>query len=257
MMNFGSTDDIVNELTLILWPMIRITAFLLAAPLFSLSAVNLRIRIMIGLMLTVFTYNAIEVPFIDPMTADGLWQILVQIFIGVIMGFILQIVGAAVVVGGEAISNSIGLGFATMVDPNMGNVPLISQLLVILSTFIFLTLGGHLFVIQLLFESFTTIPIGEIPPLEQWLSILFAWLPYIFAGALNLGLSMMTAMLILNIGLGVVTRSAPALNIIAVGFPAILLVGLLALNLNITGIVYAIQRLWSLAIQVLQSLTGA
>jgi len=237
--------------------MIRITAFLLSAPLFSLDAVNVRIRIMIGLMLTVFTYNAIEVPFIDPMTANGLWQILVQIFIGVIMGFVLQIVGAAVIVGGEAISNSIGLGFATMVDPNMGNVPLISQLLVILSTFIFLTLGGHLFVIQLLFESFTTIPIGEVPPLEQWLSILFAWLPYIFAGAINLALSMMTAMLILNIGLGVVTRSAPALNIIAVGFPAILLVGLLALNVNITGMAYAIQQMWVLGIQVLQSLVGA
>jgi len=256
-MDFGGIDDIVNELTLILWPMIRITAFLLSAPLFSLDAVNVRIRIMIGLMLTVFTYNAIEVPFIDPMTANGLWQILVQIFIGVIMGFVLQIVGAAVIVGGEAISNSIGLGFATMVDPNMGNVPLISQLLVILSTFIFLTLGGHLFVIQLLFESFTTIPIGEVPPLEQWLSILFAWLPYIFAGAINLALSMMTAMLILNIGLGVVTRSAPALNIIAVGFPAILLVGLLALNVNITGMAYAIQQMWVLGIQVLQSLVGA
>jgi len=256
-MDFGGIDDIVNELTLILWPMIRITAFLLSAPLFSLDAVNVRIRIMIGLMLTVFTYNAIEVPFIDPMTANGLWQILVQIFIGVIMGFVLQIVGAAVIVGGEAISNSIGLGFATMVDPNMGNVPLISQLLVILSTFIFLTLGGHLFVIQLLFESFTTIPIGEVPPLEQWLSILFAWLPYIFAGAINLALSMMTAMLILNIGLGVVTRSAPALNIIAVGFPAILLVGLLALNVNITGMAYAIEQMWVLGIQVLQSLVGA
>jgi flagellar biosynthetic protein FliR len=172
------------------------------------------------------------------------------------MGFLLQIVNAAIVVGGEAISNAMGLGFASMVDPNLGNVPLISQFMVILSTFIFLTLGGHLVVIQLLFQSFDSIPIGSLPPFADWLSIMFGWFPFIFLGAINLALSMMVSLLLLNIALGVMTRSAPALNIIAVGFPAILLVGLLAFNVNITAMVYAIQRLWTQALATLQLLPG-
>jgi flagellar biosynthetic protein FliR len=254
--DLGDLDGLVALLTLFLWPMIRISAFIITAPLFSLDVINLRIRILVAAILTFFVFDTQNIPVIDPLSADGLWQIGIQIFIGACMGFLLQIVNAAVVVGGEAISNSMGLGFATMVDPNLGNVPVVSQFLVILSTFIFLTLGGHLIVIELLFQSFDSIPIGTLPPIQAWFTILLSWFPFIFAGALNLALSMMVSLLLLNIGLGVVTRSAPALNIIAVGFPAILLVGLLLLNVNITAMVYAIQRLWTLALSTLQSLPG-
>lgn len=256
MIDLGDFEALLALATLFLWPMIRISAFLLAAPLFSLDVINLRIRILVAAVLTFFMFDSQNIPTIDPLSADGLWQIGIQLFIGASMGFLLQIVSAAVVVGGEAISNSMGLGFATMVDPNLGNVPVVAQFLVILSTFIFLTLGGHLIVIELLFMSFDSIPIGTLPPISDWFSILFGWFPFIFIGALNLALSMMVSLLLLNIGLGVVTRSAPALNIIAVGFPAILLVGLLLLNANIAAMVYAIQRLWTLALGTLQSLPG-
>jgi flagellar biosynthetic protein FliR len=232
-MDFGNIDELVAMLTLFLWPMVRISAFMITAPLFSMDVINLRIRLIVAVVLTFF------------------------VFIGACMGFLLQIVNAAIVVGGEAISNAMGLGFASMVDPNLGNVPLISQFMVILSTFIFLTLGGHLVVIQLLFQSFETIPIGALPPFTQWMSILFGWFPFIFLGAMNLALSMMVSLLLLNIALGVMTRSAPSLNIISVGFPAILLVGLLALNVNITAMVYGIQRLWTQALETLQLLPGA
>lgn len=256
MISFSSAGEILSLLTLFLWPMIRISAFIISAPLFSLDVINLRIRIILSAMLTFFVFENLTIPAIDPLSAEGLWQIAVQAFIGVTMGFLLQIVSAAVLVGGEAISNAVGLGFASMVDPNLGNVPLIAKFMTILSTFVFLTVGGHLFVVQLLFDSFVNVPIGAVPPLEQWLSILIAWFPYIFIGAINLALSMMVSMLLLNIGLGVITRSAPALNIIAVGFPAILLVGLLALNLNIVAMVYSIQRLWGVAVETLQTLPG-
>lgn len=256
MISFNSAEELLSLLALFLWPMIRISAFIISAPLFSLDVINLRVRIIVSAMLTYFVFENLTIPTIDPLSAEGLWQIVIQAFIGVTMGFLLQIVSAAVLVGGEAISNAVGLGFASMVDPNLGNVPLIAQFMTILSTFVFLTVGGHLFVIQLLFDSFINVPIGTVPPLGQWLTILTSWFPYIFIGAINLALSMMVSMLLLNIGLGVITRSAPALNIIAVGFPAILLVGLLALNLNIAAMVYSIQRLWGLAVETLQVLPG-
>jgi flagellar biosynthetic protein FliR len=254
--DLGDIDGLTALLTLFLWPLIRISAFMITAPLFSLDVINLRIRIMVAVVLTLFIFDHQNIPTIDPLSPEGLWQILIEAFIGACMGFLLQIVSAAIVVGGEAISNAMGLGFASMVDPNLGNVPLISQFLVIMSTFIFLTLGGHLAVIELLFSSFQSVPIGERPDIEQWFIIMFSWFPFIFLGAMNLALSMMVTLLMLNVGLGVVTRSAPALNIIAVGFPAILLVGLLALNLNITAMVYAIQRLWTQALNTLQLLPG-
>ena len=127
-------EDLVARFYTFIWPMIRISAFLLIAPFFSLDTVSLRIRIALGLLLTWLTYPLIEIPNIDPTSFEGLVVAFDQALIGVTMGIILQVVSAAIVVGGQAISNSMGLGMANMVDPNIGNVPLLSVFLLIVST---------------------------------------------------------------------------------------------------------------------------
>ena len=106
--------------------MIRVSAFLLVAPFFSLDTVSLRIRIALGFLLTWLIFPLIEIPNIDPISLEGLSIAFDQALIGVTMGVVLQVVSAAIVVGGQAISNSMGLGMANMVDPNIGNVPLLS-----------------------------------------------------------------------------------------------------------------------------------
>ena len=77
------------------------------------------------------------------------------------MGLIFQVASAALVVAGQAISNAMGLSIANMIDPNMGNVPVISQFLTILGTLVFLGMGGHLIVFGLVLESFRILPIGQ------------------------------------------------------------------------------------------------
>jgi len=133
------------------------------------------------------------------------------------------VVNAALVVGGQAISASMGLGMANMVDPNMGNVPVISQFLIICSTLLFLGLGGHVLVITMLLESFKLLPIGEMIGGEELLKLVVQWSSMIFLGAVLLAMPILVSLLFINLGLGVITRAAPALNIFAVGFPAMIL----------------------------------
>lgn len=235
---------LADGLSAFLWPFLRISAFLIAAPLFSLDAVLLRVRILLALALTVMIYGFVEAPDIDPLSLSGINQIVLQIYLGLLLGFVLQIVTAAVALAGQAIANAMGLGFANLVDPAMGNIPVLSQFLVVLATFIFLAVGGHLLVISLLLESFSIVPIGIVPDFEQWPAILMDWLPILFIAGLNLSLPLLISILLVNIGLGIVTRSAPALNIISVGFPAILLAGLILLNFALPGMMQAIERLW-------------
>ena len=64
--------DIVERFYTFLWPMLRISALLLSAPLFSLDALTLRIRTMLALVLTFFIYPLVEWPVIDPISAGGL-----------------------------------------------------------------------------------------------------------------------------------------------------------------------------------------
>jgi len=186
-------SEVVERFYVLLWPMIRVSAFLLAAPFFSLRSVTVRIRVLLAALLTLMIYPLVDWPIIDPYSAAGLREIFNQVLIGTVMGMLLQIVNAALVVGGQAVSGSMGLGMANMVDPNMGNVPVISQFFIICSTLIFMGIGGHVLVISLILESFRSLPIGQMlapdmlmAVLLQWSSMIFSWRPV--TGVANYGL---------------------------------------------------------------------
>jgi len=236
--------EVVDLFYSLIWPMIRISAFLLTAPFFSIRAVSVRIRVLLAVLLTWMVYPLTDWPLLDPFSAIGLREAFLQVFIGALMGLLLQIVNAALIIGGQAISASMGLSMANMVDPNMGNVPVIAQFLIICSTLIFVGLGGHVIVISLLLESFQVLPIGQLVQVKSLMALTIEWSSMMFLGAVMIGLPLMSSLLFINIGLGVITRAAPALNIFAVGFPAMILAGIVLLSLSMTSIGFRIQWLW-------------
>ena len=248
--------EVVERFYMLLWPMIRISAFLLAAPFFSIRSVTVRIRVLLALLLTWMIYPLTSWPTLDPFSAIGLKEIFNQVFIGVLMGLILQVVNAALVVGGQAISASMGLGMANMVDPNMGNVPVISQFLIICSTLLFLGLGGHVLVITMLLESFKLLPIGDMIGTQALLQLVVQWSAMIFLGAVLLAMPILVSLLFINLGLGVITRAAPALNIFAVGFPAMILAGIILLAMSMNSIGFRIQWLWRQGFDTLSQALG-
>jgi len=249
-------SEVVERFYVLLWPMIRVSAFLLAAPFFSLRSVTVRIRVLLAALLTLMIYPLVDWPIIDPYSAAGLREIFNQVLIGTVMGMLLQIVNAALVVGGQAVSGSMGLGMANMVDPNMGNVPVISQFFIICSTLIFMGIGGHVLVISLILESFKSLPVGQMLAPDMLMAVLLQWSSMIFLGALLLALPIMVCLLFVNIGVGVITRAAPALNIFAVGFPAMILAGMLLLSLSMSSIGYRIQWLWRESFEVVGQALG-
>jgi flagellar biosynthetic protein FliR len=248
--------DIVERFYAFMWPMLRISALLLAAPVFSLSALTVRIRVLLALALSVMVYPLFTWPDIDPLSPAGLLEICNQLVIGVFMGLALQIVTAAVVVAGQTISNSMGLSMASLIDPNLGNVPVIAQFLLILSTLIFVSLGGHAMLLALILESFATLPVGSSLFGPQAYAQLVSWSSMIFLGALLTALPVMVTLLFISIGLGVVTRAAPSLNIFSVGLPATIVVGFVVLLLSLANIGSRIQWLWLQGLLQIRSLAG-
>ena len=248
--------EIVKGLYAFLWPFLRISALLLTAPMFSTAAVPRRIRILIGVALTAFIYPLVEWPAVDPISAPGLLEIVNQIFIGCIMGLVLQIVVAAVVLAGQAISNAVGLSMATLIDPSLGNVPVLSQFLLIMAVLIFVGTGGHLLLVGILLKSFAAVPVGDSMLDQATWGRLIAWSSMIFTGGLLLSLPVMAALLLINAGLGVVTRAAPSLNIFAVGFPAMLLTGIVVCVLSMESIGLRLQWLWVQGFSTLSDLMG-
>ena len=255
-MNFLAAD-VVERFYTFLWPMLRISALMITAPIFSLSAFNTRMRILVALVLTWLVYPLHNWPVIDPTSAQGLIEVFNQIMIGATMGLILQVVVAAVVVAGQSIAAAMGLSMANMLDPNMGNVPVISQLLIVMSTLIFVGFGGHAILLGLILESFNSLPIGTDILNQAVYGRVLQWSSMMFLGAVLMALPVMVSLLFINVGLGVVTRAAPSLNIFAVGFPAMIMAGLIILIISLDSIGGRIEWLWVQGFCVVRDVIGA
>ena len=254
-MNFAATELLERFYTL-LWPMLRISALLIAAPVFSLSAVPLRIRILLALTLTWLVYPLHEWPTIDPLSPAGLLEIFNQLAIGLVMGLILQVVTAAILIAGQSISNAVGLSMATMIDPNVGNVPVIGQFLIVMSTLIFVGLGGHTMLLGLVMDSFNSMPIGKSLMGQAAWGQLVTWSSMIFLGGLLTAMPVMVTLLFINVGLGVATRAAPSLNVFSLGLPALMVAGYLVMILSLPSIGARIQWMWLQSLLQTRSLVG-
>jgi flagellar biosynthesis protein FliR len=248
--------DIMERFYTFLWPMLRVSAMLVTAPIFSLSAFNLRLRILLALVLTWLVFPQHDWPLLDPTTAEGLLEVFNQIAIGALMGLILQIVVAALVVAGQTISASMGLSMANMIDPNLGNVPVLAQFLIVLSSLVFVGFGGHAILLGLVLQSFDSLPIGTSVLNPEVYARVLQWSTMMFLGAVLMALPVMVSLLFINIGMGVVTRAAPSLNIFAVGFPAMIMAGFLILIMSLESMVGRIEWLWLQGFTTLRDVMG-
>jgi len=247
-------DDLVQILITGLIPFLRISALLLAAPLVSLRVVSVRIRIALALLLTIFIYPMLDLPAIDATSAYGIRLITQELFIGVLFAVVLQVVNAAMVLAGQSMSMSMGLGMAQTIDPNAGQVPVLASFLVVLSTLIFLSVGGHLIMIKLILQSFEVLPIGGAINVKETLGNVIEWTAMAFLGAVLVALPIMLTMMLINLCIGIVTRAAPALNIFAVGFPAMVLTGMILIVVYMVNIGHRIEWIWLEAFDTAQSM---
>lgn len=227
-----------------LWPMIRIGAMLTAAPIFSSRQVPVRYRLMLMLLFTWVVIPTLPpMPPADVLSHTGFLILLQQILIGVVMGFILQMLFGALVFGGQVVAYSTGLGFASMVDPQNGvQVPVVAQFYLILATLLFLLSNGHLLTIELLADSFRSMPVAVDGISRNGLLDIVAWGSRLFAGGLLIALPIVGAMLMVNMGMGVVMRAAPQLNIFSVGFPITMLLGFALMWVTLPNLFAAFNR---------------
>lgn len=239
-----------------MWPFIRIGAFFLAAPIFGTQLVSARIRVVLAMLLTMaIAPNLPAMPTIDAVSVSAFLLVSQQILIGIALGFIMQLLLQVFVVGGQIIAMHMGLGFASMVDPSNGvTVTVLSQFHLILITLLFVTMDGHLVMIEVLAESFYAMPVGaEFISKDALMNIAGAG-GWMFASALLLSLPAVASLMIVNMSLGVVTRAAPQLNIFSIGFPSMLILGLCIVWVTLSGYIPLFYRFTSESLAMMAAL---
>ena len=180
-----SSAEIGGLLGVYLWPFLRIGGMLFAIPVFGTRMMPVRIRIMLTLVLTVVIAPVLPAsPDIDIISLTGVLTAIQQLLAGLVMGFVLQMVFSALVMAGEYIAMSMGLGFASLVDPANGvNVPVVSQFYVIVASLLFLALNGMLLLTHLLIQSFQLLPVGiDLLGKDAWWTLV-TWGSHMFIGA--------------------------------------------------------------------------
>lgn len=215
-----------------IWPLARILGLFMVAPIFGHTAVPGRVKLGLG----VFVALAIS-PALPPMpqVAIGSWAGLLilgqQILIGLAMGFVMKVIFSAIEAAGEIIGLQIGLGFATFFDPqSAGQTLVIGRFLHLLAMLVFLAVNAHLLLLGVLVESFQSLPIQNAPLAAKGFFSLAQTGSHVFAIGLQLALPIVAILLMTNLALGILTRSAPQLNIFAIGFPITLGIGLITLD---------------------------
>ena len=175
----------------------------------------------------------VALPAAGIVSVPGFFMIVAEVMAGLAMGFVIQIAFAAALVAGEAISNAMGLGFASMADPASGqSSPAVGQFLSMLTMFLFLAADGHLALIATIAESYRTLPLGG-----AWLSFsaignIVAFGSLAFSAGLSIALPVGFALVLVQLIMAMIARSAPTLNLFAVGMPAALLAGILLLGVS-------------------------
>ena len=209
------------------WPFLRIGALIMSAPVLNIRQIPARFKILMAISITwVVAPNLPASPLVSTFSADALFMAFQQVGIGVAMGFILQLAFSALIFGGQLMAYSMGLGFAHMMDPQNGvQVPVVAQYWLILAMLAFLMTNGHLVLLHALVASFDAVPVALDGLTRSGFWAIVAWGSRMFAAGLTMALPVLMALLLVNIGMGVITRAAPQLNIFAVGFPITLAMG--------------------------------
>ncbi|MCC7464323.1 MAG: flagellar biosynthetic protein FliR [Gammaproteobacteria bacterium] len=247
-----------NWLGMALWPFLRIGACLMVAPVFGGSYVPRRLRVALAGALTLVALPLLPAAVAVPLlSADGVLITVQQVLIGALLGFALQLVFDALALGGQLLANGMGLGFAFNLDPLRGvQTPALGQLYVVLGTLTFLALDGHLALLELLIDSFRSLPVGAAGPGPEALQRLALWGGALFTGALRIALPGMTALLVVNLAFGAMSRAAPALNLFAVGLPVTLVFGLVIVGFGLPLVQSGLIELLEQCFALLRALSG-
>jgi flagellar biosynthetic protein FliR len=214
----------------LLFASLRTASALALLPGIGAMLVPLRVRIGLGGAIGVFVLAAVPIAVPpDLFSAAGLVAVAGEVLIGAMAGVMLQVAFAGAAIAGEVVAQSMGLGFATILDPGGMTSPVIATLLGLVAWLTFFALDGHLRLFELLIRSYRTVPPGSDPLALALAGRVAGFGSLAFASGLMLALPVAAVLLLVNLLLAVAARSAPQLNLFAIGFPVLMTAGIAAL----------------------------
>jgi len=253
---FGSLEA---QLWQIVFLSIRCGAALMAAPMVGGMAVPAPLRILLSIVLGFFIATWVPLPPAPAILSfAAIIAVLHEIAVGLMLGFVLQLAFAIPLIAAEQISGTMGLAIATSIDPASGaQSGALGTLFGLVLSLLFYAIGAHLLWYELLIESYRLLPAGEFS-FGAWRAQNVAlFMGYGFATAAAIALPVVLVLLLVQVVTGLIARSAPALNLLALGLPAGVLAGIAALIIALPVMVHQFKGVIEAALEQSQALIAA
>lgn len=246
-----SEAQLLQWVSPLLWPFIRVLALFSALPVFGQRTVPARVRVALAFLIALCAQVSLpEMPRVALDSPTAFMLVAQQVLIGVTLGFAVRLIFAAVEFAGELIGLQMGLNFAGFFDPMTASQGTAAgSFFGTMVAWLFIVINGHLTVIAAVIQSFQAFPAAPEP-----FAFLHAVQPQVWGTELfRLGtwiaLPMIAMLLFVNLVLGMVSRVAPQMNVFAIGFPITLGVGLVGMLLTLpmmqTPFAMALERMLS------------
>ena len=249
-------NNIVTILPLFFLATVRVGSFVLSSPLFGMRAVPTPIRVVISFILGLAVISFTGLPSEDLLNSlNFIFIILVEIAVGLTAGLIVTIWFSSVALAGEKMATSAGLGYAAQIDPQAGGqTPVVSVILNLFLIVLFVSLDGHLLMLRVFFESYSILPIGSMPPPMVLIGAGIKAAGSMFIAASLIMLPVVGIILMINVSAGVMTRSAPQLNLFSFVFPVTILSAFIILYFSTGTMALAFSDLIFSSIEALEDL---
>jgi flagellar biosynthetic protein FliR len=238
----------LNEVAFFALVLARLAGIFTAIPLFGGERVPMMIRVVVILAMTLVCYPLLraKAPQLPLDTVSLVILVIREMLIGISLGFICQAIFGAVEFCGQLVGMQMGFSMASMFDPTMGQVPLMSVFQVLLATLLFLTLNIHHVFIRAIIESYSVIPPGNWHMSAGLIKFLIATTGNIFILGIKLAAPVMVSLLATSVVLGIMARSFPQMNVFMVSMPLNVGVGLLMLGLSLMVFFHTLRNAFGL-----------
>ena len=249
-------NNIVTILPLFFLATVSVGSFVISSPLFGMRGVPTPIRVVISFILGLAVVSFTGLPSEDLLSSlNFIFVVLVEIAVGLTAGLIVTIWFSSVALAGEKMATSAGLGYAAQIDPQAGGqTPVVSVILNLFLIVLFVSLDGHLLMLRVFFESFSILPIGSMPPPMVLIGAGIKAAGSMFVAASLIMLPVVGIILMINVSAGIMTRSAPQLNLFSFVFPVTILGAFIILYFSTGTMALAFSDLIFSSIEALEDL---
>ena len=228
-------DLLAHHWAVFLLLLTRVSGIFVISPFFG--SMNIPVYFRMG---TALAFSVVLFPVIDAidMAAPpaGLLPyaaaVVAELFIGWLIGFVAYIAFSAVHFAGKVMDMQAGFAMVNVMDPTSGQqIPLIGSFLYNLSVIVFLVVNGHHMLIAALFESFQYVPILGLSLPPNLAAFVVNLVNGVFVTGMKLAMPVTFSILLTNVGLGILARTMPQLNIFVVGLPLQIVIGMFVLSM--------------------------